>query len=200
MTSSAWIETIVLGGSAGALDVLVAILEGLPAGFLTPIVLVLHLPPEKPSYLVSVLEMHSSLAIKEAEDKEPIRPGTLYVAPPNYHVLLERDGTLALSVDQLVHFSRPSIDVLFESAADAYGPRVLGVLLTGANEDGAQGLARIRQAGGDTIVQSPESALVRTMPEAALKERADHHVLAVNAISAYLTQIDAQARSGREMR
>lgn len=180
------IEAIVIGGSAGAFDALATIFSGLPPHFRTPIALVLHLPPNKPSYLVSVLGTYCPMKIKEAEDKEPLTPETVHIAPPNYHLLVERGGYLSLSVDDWVHFSRPSIDVLFESAADAYGPAVLGVLLTGANEDGARGLARIREAGGKTVVQSPETALVRTMPEAAMSMNSDHLVLALPRIGPFL--------------
>lgn len=181
------IEAIVIGGSAGALDALSTILPALPADFATPIALVIHLPPTKPSYLVSVLGAHCPMKIKEAEDKEPLEPHTLYVAPPNYHLLVERGGFLSLSVDESVHFSRPSIDVLFESAAYAYGRAVLGLLLTGANEDGARGLSAIREAGGITIVQSPDTSLVRTMPEAALNINSDHMTLALPKIGTFLT-------------
>ena len=182
-------QTIVIGGSAGALDALLTILPWLPATFPIPIVLVLHLPAEKPSHLAEVLARHSALSIKEVEDKDPTCRAMIHVAPPNYHVLLERDGSLALSVDQPVLFSRPSIDVLFESAAEALGPSALGLLLTGASEDGARGLHRIRNAGGRTIVQSPTSALVRTMPEAALSLDARHDVLPLDRIGPYLATL-----------
>lgn len=186
------IKTIVLGGSAGALDALAVILPTLPRTFAVPIVLAVHLPPDRPSHLAHVLSMHCLLDVKEVEDKEPLIPGAIHVAPPNYHVLLERGDRLALSVDDPVHFSRPSIDVLFESAAVAYGSAVLGVLLTGANEDGARGLLAIRRTGGLTVVQSPETSLVRTMPESALRLAADHQVLAVTEIGPFLARQPAQ--------
>lgn len=182
------IKTIVVGGSAGALDALLTILPMLPAGFRIPVVLVVHLPPDRPSYLVPVLEGHCKLNVKEVEDKEPLSPRTLHVAPPNYHILLERDGSLSLSVDDLVHFSRPSIDVLFESAAIAYGPEAIGVLLTGANEDGASGLCAMRRAGAQTLVQSPECALVKTMPEGAIRLNPNHLVLSVKEIGSFLAE------------
>lgn len=187
------VEIIVVGGSAGALDAVATILRGLPPQFELPLALVLHLPPDRPSYLTNVLAMHYRLTVKEAEDKEPVCPRTLYVAPANYHLLLERDRSLSLSADDLVHFSRPSIDVLFESAADAYGAAALGVLLTGANEDGARGLASIRSAGGTTVVQSPATAQVRVMPEAALRMNAHHDVLPLDEIGAFLARFDAAA-------
>jgi two-component system chemotaxis response regulator CheB len=110
------------------------------------------------------------LPVKEAEDKEPIQPGTVYFAPPDYHLLIDRGPAFALSSDEPVHFSRPSIDVLFDSAADIYGERLIGVILTGANQDGAEGLAAIGHAGGRTVVQDPVSAAVAYLPEAALQE------------------------------
>lgn len=183
------VQAIVIGGSAGALDALLAILPALPADFSIPLALVVHLPPDRPSYLADVLGRHCRLRVEEVEDKDPLRSGTLHVAPPNYHLLLERNGSLALSVDEQVLFSRPSIDVLFESAADALGSSVLGLLLTGASHDGARGLARIRRAGGTTVVQSPDSALVRTMPEAALELNAEHEVLALDQIGPFLAHL-----------
>jgi two-component system chemotaxis response regulator CheB len=140
----------------------------LPRGFPLPVVIVVHLLPSKPSGLVPLFQARSSLLVKEAEDKEPLRPGTVYLGSPNYHLLIEKQRCFSLSVDDAVLFSRPSIDVLFESAADAYGPAAVGVLLSGANEDGARGLARIRAAGGTVLVQAPASAPSRAMPEAAL--------------------------------
>lgn len=186
------IEAIVIGGSAGALDALIAILPGLPAGYPIPIAVVLHVRPEGAPLLVPVLASRCALAIKEAEDKEPFAPGTLYIAPANYHLLVERDRWFSLSVDEHVHFSRPSIDVLFESAADAFGAGLLGVLLTGANEDGARGLAAIRTAGGTTLVQSPDTAQARTMPEAALRLHRPDEVLPVAEIGAYLARVGAR--------
>ena len=189
------VEIIVIGGSAGALDALSTILGELPATFNLPLLLVLHLPPDRPSYLAQVLALHTQLKVKEAEDKEPARPGTLYVAPANYHLLLERGGVLSLSADDVVLFSRPSIDVLFESAADSYGERAMGVLLTGANEDGARGLASIRSAGGKTLVQSPATARVSAMPEAALRVNPDHHVLPLGEMGAFLAHFDTPTPS-----
>ncbi len=200
------IELVVVGGSAGALDALGRILPALPRGFPLPIALVLHVPPGRQSHLAEVLGARCELAVKEAEDKEPLAPGTLYVAPPNYHVLIEPrhpsiepTRRVSLSVDAPVHFSRPAIDVLFESAADACGPAALGVLLTGASEDGARGLARIDAAGGTTVVQSPDTATVPTMPEAALRLCHPTHVLPVDEIGAWLTRVGAHLAAHREV-
>jgi two-component system chemotaxis response regulator CheB len=161
------IDVVLIGGSAGAISVLVDVLPMLSDDLVTPIVIALHLPPE-PSRLSSVLGEISRRPVREAEDKEPLAPWTIFLAPPNYHLLVERDLTLALSVDAPVHYSRPSIDVLFEAAANALGPGVVAVVLSGANDDGAHGLERIRRAGGIAIVQDPTTADFSTMPLAAL--------------------------------
>lgn len=185
-------RAIVIGGSSGALDALALILPALPSGFVTPVALVLHIQPGRPSGLVNLFRTTSSLSVKEAEDKEPIEPGTLYVAPPNYHLLVESEHHLSLSVDEPVHFSRPAIDVLFESAADAYGRGLAGVLLSGANEDGARGLDRIFAAGGATVVQDPSTAVARQMPDAALRAGCPHRVLSPRDIAPYLARFDAE--------
>jgi two-component system chemotaxis response regulator CheB len=162
-------DVIVVGGSAGALDALLAIIPALPDALRAPIVLVLHLPIDQPNLVPELLAGTSRRLAVEVEDKMPLQPATIYVAPPNYHVLIERSRTLALSVDAPVQFSRPSIDVLFESAADSFGPGVVGVLLSGANDDGARGLARIAQAGGRILIQDPTTAVHPVMPAAAAR-------------------------------
>jgi len=189
------LAAIVIGGSAGALDALGMILPELPAGFPLPIVVALHLLPGRPSGLAAVLGYRCALPVKEAEDKEPIVPGTLYVVSPSYHLLVEREGCFSLSADELVNFSRPSIDVLFESAADAYGPRLAAVLLSGANDDGASGLSRIRESGGLTIVQAPETAAASTMPSAALHCGAADEVLPLEAIGPRLVALASAQRA-----
>ena len=192
MRARAPIEAVVVGGSSGALDALLTILPALPRQLAVPVTIVLHVPPHRSSALAEVLGRSCALQIKEAEDKEALAPGTIYVAPPDYHLLIERDRRLSLSVDPLVHFSRPSIDVLFDSAADAYGASLVGVLLTGANEDGAQGLARIRAGGGTAVVQSPETARSAVMPEAGIRAGADI-VLPLAEIGPYLVGAVAHA-------
>jgi two-component system chemotaxis response regulator CheB len=161
-------RVIVIGGSAGALEVLLAILPTLPATRTTPIVIVLHLAPTPPSLVPALLERATALRVIEVEDKQPLLPGTIHVAPANYHVLFERDATLALSVDEAVNFSRPSIDVSFESVARAFGPGAIGILLSGANDDGAVGLWHIAEAGGLAVVQDPATARQPIMPRAAI--------------------------------
>lgn len=193
------IEAIAIGGSAGALEALGAILPALPKGFPLPIVVVLHIPPNKPSYLADVLGSMCALPVKEAEDKEPFAPGAVYVAPPDYHVLIEKQRCLSLSVDAPVLFSRPAIDVLFESAADAYGERLVGVLLAGGSADGALGLARIKRAGGIALVQAPHTAAVRTMPEAALNLGDVDHALSPNALGVFLAKLGEQSVASLEV-
>jgi two-component system chemotaxis response regulator CheB len=180
------------------MDALSQILPVLPAGFPIPIALVLHVHPSKPSYLARVLGSRCALTVKEAEDKEPLAPATIYLAPPNYHLLVEQRGCFSLSVDEPVLFSRPAIDVLFESAADAFGPELAGLLLTGGSEDGARGLAEIKRKGGLTMVQAPSTASVPTMPQAALRLAAIDHVLPLGEIGQFLARLGpAHARNER---
>jgi two-component system, chemotaxis family, protein-glutamate methylesterase/glutaminase len=195
MSPNPAIEVIVVGGSAGGLEALSAILGVLPEGYPIPVVVVLHIPPTKPSYLADVLEAKCRLDVREIEDKEPLVPGAVLVGPPNYHVLLERGGWCSLSIDEPVNFSRPSIDVLFESAAEAFGARLIGVLLSGANDDGASGIARIKAAGGTTVVQSPETAAVPTMPQAAMKRSTIDQVLPLAEIGNFLARLAIQQPS-----
>ncbi|MGC4086878.1 MAG: chemotaxis protein CheB [Polyangiaceae bacterium] len=182
-------QAIVIGGSAGALEALGALLPALPRDYPLPIAVVLHVPPGRPSQLVNVLGLYSALPVREADDKQPFCAGVVHVAPPNYHLLLEKNGCFALSVDDPVLFSRPSIDVLFESAADALGPLALGVLLSGANEDGAHGLLRIQRAGGQVVVQDPDSAPARAMPDAALRLTQPDYVLPAARLGALLASL-----------
>jgi two-component system chemotaxis response regulator CheB len=193
-------EVIVIGGSAGALDALFVILAALPDELAAPIVVVLHLPPSPPSLLPDLLARSSRRRVAEIEDKMPLEPHAIYVAPPNYHVLLERDRTLALSVDAPVLFSRPSIDVAFESAADAFGGTAIGVLLSGASEDGARGLARIHQAGGIALIQDPATARHPEMPAAAVQRLAGAaHIHAADALARSLVSIAGMLASHQDV-
>jgi two-component system chemotaxis response regulator CheB len=179
-------ELIAVGASWGGLAAVGRLLESLPAAVPTPIVLAQHRAADSPAgALRSLLQERSPMPVAEAEDKEPIERGHLYIAPADYHLLVER-GAFALSTDARVSFARPSIDVLFESAADAYGSAVVGIILTGANDDGARGLARIKEAGGVAIVQSPGEAERRTMPDAALALTHADAVLDVDDIGPFL--------------
>ncbi|MBS0548700.1 MAG: chemotaxis protein CheB [Proteobacteria bacterium] len=188
MTATA-ARAVVIGASAGALEALSAILPALPADFALPIFIVVHIPPDKQSVLATLFQASSPIVVREAEDKEPIRGGTAYFAPPDYHLLVEADGHLSLSSDELVLYSRPSIDVLFESASDAYGPGLVGVILSGANEDGAAGLRAVVDAGGTAVVQNPDRAFAPAMPEAAKAACPEANVLSLQDIAAYLQRI-----------
>jgi two-component system chemotaxis response regulator CheB len=179
-------SVVVVGTSAGGLRALETILGALPATFAIPIVAAAHRSRESELF-ASVMQGMIALPVREAEDKEPLTAPGVYLAPPDYHLLLEPGG-LALSVDDPVSFSRPSIDVLFESAADAYGASVLAVLLTGANHDGARGLARIRAAGGIAIVQDPKTAESPEMPNAAIATGAVDSVLPLGDIAEELVR------------
>ncbi|WP_027183566.1 chemotaxis protein CheB [Desulfovibrio inopinatus] len=161
-------NAVVIGVSSGGLLALETILPQLPADYAAAVLVVQHLSPDADDFFVKHLNKKTHLVVKEAEDKEKALPGIVYMAPPNYHLMVEADRTLTLSADERVNFSRPSIDVLFETAAEAYQEKVIGVILTGANNDGAAGLKKIKELGGLTVVQSPDSAEADTMPKAAL--------------------------------
>ena len=180
------VDAVVMGASAGGIEALLRVLPTLTRRLPAPIAVVIHLPRERPSLLATVFAPRCTIPVVEAEDKMPFAAGTIHFAPSDYHLLLEKGPSLALSTDDLVNYSRPSIDVLFQSAADVYGPRLAAVLLTGANEDGAAGLAAVRRAGGVTIVQDPETALVPTMPLAALARGQADFVLSLDGIAALL--------------
>jgi two-component system, chemotaxis family, protein-glutamate methylesterase/glutaminase len=180
---------VVIGGSAGSVDALLQILPVLTRGFALPVMIVVHVPPTAKSALPEVFEAKCALRVKEAEDKEPIHGGVVYFAAADYHLLVEPNRTLSFSNEEPVLFSRPAIDLLFESAADAYGGGLVGVVLTGASSDGARGLAAICQAGGRAIVQDPETALAPTMPEAALAACPGARTLSLPEIGQYLREL-----------
>jgi two-component system, chemotaxis family, protein-glutamate methylesterase/glutaminase len=182
---------VVIGTSAGALDALSILLPLMPQGYPLPIIIVIHIPPDKKSVLTSILQAKCKLDVREAEDKEPIIPGTVYLAAPDYHLLIETDHRLSLSSDDPVLFSRPSIDVLFESAADAYKEGLVGVILTGGSDDGANGLKAIADAGGIALVQNPEQSFAPSMPRAAISRVPEAHVLNLEQIGSYLQKVAA---------
>jgi len=187
------IEAIAIGGSAGSVEALSRLLPALRAKLPMPVFVVLHLPRERPSLLADIFQNRCALRTTEASDKEPIAPGVVYFAPPDYHLLVDKgphhERHLALSVDEPLFYSRPAIDVLFESAADTYGPRLLGIILTGGNEDGAQGLAAVGREGGVTIVQSPDSAQMPVMPQAALAKGPVDFILTIDQIASLLATL-----------
>jgi two-component system, chemotaxis family, protein-glutamate methylesterase/glutaminase len=182
-------QVIVIGGSAGAMAVLVELLPGFPADFPVPIVIAIHLHPRQDNAHIERLASQCALRVKEADEKEPIQAGTIYLAPPNYHLLIENDRTFSLSIDERVNYARPAIDVLFETAAQVYGPQTIGVVLTGANNDGASGLRLIKERGGLAIVQDPRTAESTYMPQAALEATQVDHLLSVPEIGKLLLKI-----------
>lgn len=186
---------VVIGTSAGGVDALSALLPALPADGLAAVFVVIHLPRGRPSLLVEIFAAKCAAPVREAQDKEPVEPGTVYFAPPDYHLLVDAGPQIALSADELVNFSRPSVDVLFESAADAYGPRLLGIVLTGASHDGAAGLRAVRDAGGRAVVQRPDTAQVPIMAEAALRRTPSAASLSLPEIADLLAALPRRSAS-----
>lgn len=184
---------VAVGASAGAVEALLELLPELPATLPAPVLVVVHVPRDRKSALPALFAARCGVRVAEAEDKIDADAGTVYFAPAGYHLLVERDGRLALSSDELVNLSRPSIDVLFESAAFAFGPRALGIVLSGANADGAHGLALIRQRGGLAWVQDPGTAQVSYMPDAAIAAASPDAVLAPSAMARVLAAWGAAA-------
>lgn len=182
-------EIVVIGSSAGGMEALTAIFGKLQEGFSIPIIVVQHISPNSDSYLATYLNNLSKIDVKEASEKEIIQKSTAYIAPPGYHLLIENNRTLSLSTDQRVNYARPSIDVLFETAAWVFREKTLAIVLTGANNDGAAGARIIEDFGGIVIVQSPETAHIRTMPEAALNACQKAKSLNLNEIAEYLNKI-----------
>lgn len=181
-------EIVVLGTSWGGLAAARTIVRALPAGFELPVILVQHRHRDSDAMLARFLQDHTPLRVCEPDDKQPIEGQSVYVAPANYHLLVDR-GQFTLSVDDPVRYSRPSIDMAFASAADAYGRRAVGVVLTGANADGAEGLKRLFTAGGLAVVQDPATAEVDTMPLAALRWVPRARVLPLDRIGPFLSSL-----------
>lgn len=184
-------KLLIIGGSAGSLEVLMKILPGLSAIPSFAIVLVLHRKSTEDATLEELIAIKTNIPVKEVEDKTPILPGYLYVAPSDYHLLFEKNDVLSLDISEKVNYSRPSIDVSFESAAEAYGESLVGLLLSGANSDGTEGLLAIKNAGGTTVVQNPESAQMPTMPQNAITYTAPDYILDVEHILKFITLINS---------
>lgn len=180
------VRAVVIGASAGAVEALTTILSALPATFSLPVIIVVHIPPDKRSVLAEVFRTKCLLPVCEIEDKQPINGATVYFAPPDYHVLIEMDETFALTTEEPVLFSRPSIDVLFQSASEVYGQELLGVILTGANQDGAEGLGAIHDAGGIALVQNPDEAFQEAMPRSAVKRSPDAQIKSLASVADYI--------------
>jgi two-component system chemotaxis response regulator CheB len=181
-------RVVAVGASWGGLHAVGVLLAGLPADFRPAVVVAQHRGPDGPAHLAEALGNRAQLPVVEASDKQALEPGHVYIAPANYHLLVDAEG-LALSTDEPEHFSRPSIDVLFESVADAFREEAIGVILTGASEDGAAGLARIRGNGGIAVVQDPETAARRRMPEAAIAAGSANKILALDEIAGFLADV-----------
>ncbi len=185
-------EVIVMGASAGGMNALQHILTVLSEDFLIPIIIVQHISRHSDNYLVQYLNDLCNFTVKEADEKEIPVSGTIYIAPPNYHLLLEEDTSFSLSVEKQVNYSRPSIDILFESASDTYGEKLIGIVLTGANRDGSLGLKMIKNNGGLTIVQDPDNAEVDIMPKAAIKNTEIDYILSLEEIGQFLNKINKE--------
>jgi two-component system chemotaxis response regulator CheB len=183
-------SVIGVGTSWGGLAALTKLLGDLPADFSIPIVVVQHRGPSSEHLLGQLLQDATDLTVCEIEDKDALTPGTVHLAPANYHVIIDQ-GNLSLTVEEPVRFSRPSIDVMLTSAADAYGPAAIGVVLTGANEDGARGLAHIVKRGGRALVQNPKTAEIPIMPEAAIRAVPTAEVLSLDKMVTRLVELSA---------
>lgn len=186
-------EIVVLGGSWGGMGAVRTILTGLPEDYSVPVIVVLHRADDASGLLGPILDRSGPLPVQEAEDKAALSAGCVRVAPAGYHLMVER-GYVSLSLEEEVQFSRPSIDVTLETAADAYAAGTVGVVLTGSNADGADGLAAIRRAGGTAIVQDPATAERSTMPAAALAAADPQHVVALEEIAPLLVRLAAGER------
>ena len=185
-------EAIVIGVSAGGMNAIKTLCTLLPKGFRIPIVILQHVSPRSDSEWVKLLNNKSHLNIKEADEKEKIGSATVYIAPPNYHLLIEEDKTFSFTIDERINFARPSIDVLFETAAEIYKNKLIGIVLTGSNSDGTNGIKRIAECGGLTIIQNPETAESPFMPASALGAIKPDHVLNMEDIIKLLTKIDQE--------
>jgi two-component system chemotaxis response regulator CheB len=185
-------EAIVIGISSGGMNLLKIMFSSLPTDFNTPIIIVQHVGANSNSHWIKLLNEKSNLNLKEADEKEKIENGTVYFAPPNYHLLIEKDRTFSLTIDERVNFARPSIDVLFESAAEAYKNTLIGIVLTGSNNDGNQGIKRIKECGGLIIIQDPTTAESPYMPSSALTVVESDHILSIENIIALLIALDVE--------
>lgn len=188
------IDFVAVGASAGGVEALTVLLQALPPDFPLAIAVVLHIPPGRLNPMPALFAERCSLPVVEAVDKDAIKAGTVYFAPADYHLLVEPDGTFALSVDAAVHYSRPSIDLLFESAAESYGNRMLGIVLTGASADGAAGLRAVRAQGGRAWVQDPDTARSAAMPRAAIEIAGADDILELSSLAANLSRLASHTR------
>ncbi|NDP20616.1 MAG: chemotaxis protein CheB [Paludibacter sp.] len=188
-------EAIVIGVSSGGMNALKFIFAELPGGFNIAIIVVQHVNARSDNQWIELLNDKSNLTIKEADEKEKIEPGNVYIAPANYHLLVEKDKTFSLTIDERVNYARPSIDVLFESAAEAYKDKLIGVILTGSNNDGAKGIKRIKECGGLAIIQDPETAESSYMPASAIAAIEPDYILSLEEIIELIKKIDKKNNS-----
>jgi two-component system, chemotaxis family, protein-glutamate methylesterase/glutaminase len=182
-------NVVVIGGSAGSLEVIMKMVGAFQANAGTTFIIVVHRKNNASSILEDLLAAKTTIKVKEVEDKDPILANTIYIAPADYHLLIEDDQTFSLDSSEKIHYSRPSIDITFESVAQVFGPRAIGVLLSGANSDGAEGLARIKKAGGYTIVQDPSTSDADYMPQQAIKLKAFNKILHGEEIGGYVNEL-----------
>ena len=182
-------KVVVIGGSAGSLEVLMQVIPRLQANVTIVIVIVLHRKAGEEAMLEQLFTAKSKMPVVEVEDKIALEPGSLYIAPADYHLLFENDGRLALDISEKVNYSRPSIDVTFESAAEVFGKKLIGILLSGSNSDGAKGLEMIREHGGSVVVQNPESAEMPYMPQSAVDRLVPDHILDVGHLYQFLSRL-----------
>ena len=183
-------EAIVIGVSSGGMNAMKVMFSLLPKDFNTPVVIVQHIGAHSDNHWIKLLNEKSDLTVKEADEKERIECGKVYIAPANYHLLIEKDKTFSFTIGERVNFSRPSIDVLFESAAEAYANKLIGIILTGSNHDGTNGIKRVKEYGGLTIIQNPETAESAYMPKSAIAAIEPDHVLSVEGIIELLIELD----------
>jgi two-component system chemotaxis response regulator CheB len=184
-------ELVVIGGSAGSFQVILNLVSQLPEEFGLPVIIITHRSRGNDNQFINILNEKTSLTVKEAEEKELMLPGYIYVCPPDYHLLIEKDKTLSLDYSEKIHHSRPSIDVTFQCVADTFKEKVIAILLSGANGDGAEGLYRIHKQGGVTIVQNPKSAEVPVMPQRALELFTADYIIDADKIGQALIKLSA---------
>lgn len=179
-------KAFIIGGSAGSIEVLLKVFSGIIPSIQSPLIVVLHRKYSADSSLQEVIAHRAPLPVREVEDKDPIVPGTIFLAPADYHLLVENERQFSLDLSEKINFSRPSLDVSFESAAEIYGTGLTGILLSGANADGTEGLMAIKRAHGVTIAQCPETAPVPYMPQHAILSSVVDYVMSAEEITAYI--------------